>query len=141
MLMVLSVPSREVNAPVLKSVIKVPMARTTSHDSTKVGHGLIHELAVIHACVRWWLFLEDGLIHKHRGEGQTGGINNGLQRLSYACSDCQDSRQDARGMGSFQSCDNRIGRRLERGGIASQRIQWLCVTDHHLVRDIRGKAI
>src|SRR4029077_7960951 len=59
------------------------------------------------------LLLEDRLIHKHRGEREPRSINKGPQRLPYACSNGQKSRHDARGVGSLQSGDCRIGRRLE----------------------------
>ena len=76
-----------------------------------------------HAYVGWMLLLEDRLIHKHRGELEPGSINKDPQRLPYACSNCQKSRQYARGVGSLQSCDCRIGRRLESRAIINRWIQ------------------
>jgi hypothetical protein len=67
-------------------------------------------------------------IPAHRGlrdvivaKGRPGGINKGLQRLSHVGAYRQEPRQDARGVRSFQSFDNRVCRRLESREIASRR--------------------
>src|SRR5258707_2099650 len=75
-------------------------AVTRLHELTD---SLMHQLACVHTDVGRVLFVKNGLVGEHRGERQTGRVDEGLHFGAQTGSGGHKSRQNARGLGACES--------------------------------------
>ena len=128
------------NAPVLKSFIRVPPRMTRSLFLHEAADVFVHELAVVHADEGGLVLVQDPLSDIMVAKGSPVASRSCWRSRSRPARGQKHAWQDARTLGTAEHVTDGLGGGVHLAGIADRSGVRLRLTDHGHVRQVGGEG-